>query len=50
MADPNLFKRCGCRHPDTGKPLTACPKLRRRGGAWNPDHGVWHYLWGATSG
>jgi hypothetical protein len=44
MADPNLFKRCGCRHPDTGRPLVgACPKLRRRGGAWNPDHGVWHY-------
>src|SRR5436190_618789 len=44
MADGNLFKRCGCRHPVTGKPLAGgCPKLRRRGGAWNPDHGVWHY-------
>jgi len=35
------FKRCGCRQ--NGKPLgTRCPKLKRRNGTWNPEHGVWH--------
>lgn len=30
MPDGSIFKRCGCRHSDTGKPLgNACPKLRR---------------------
>lgn len=37
------YKRCHCRHPDTGKPLGGnCPKLRR-GNSWNPNHGVWQY-------
>lgn len=38
------YKRCGCRNPDTGKPWgTRCPRLRRRGGAWSSEHGIWHY-------
>ncbi|MFI0453107.1 tyrosine-type recombinase/integrase [Actinomadura sp. 6N118] len=44
MAKGSIYKRCGCRHPDTGKPVGACcPSLRRRDGAWNPRHGSWHY-------
>jgi integrase len=44
MADGPLYKRCGCRHPDTDKPLNnTCPKLRRRGGTWSSDHGQWAY-------
>lgn len=44
MADGTFHKRCGCRHPDTGKALnTTCPKLRRKGGAWSADHGQWAY-------
>lgn len=39
----STYKRCGCRNPDTNKPWGAqCPRLRRRNGSWNPDHGVWH--------
>ena len=33
-----FFKRCGCR--TGGGP---CPRLRRPSGAWNPEHGAWHY-------
>src|SRR5438552_6502272 len=44
MSDGHIYKRCGCRHRDTGKPLNgSCPKLRRPGGAWSSDHGHWHY-------
>jgi integrase len=44
MSDRSIFKRCGCRKPDTGKPLgNCCPRLRRKGGTWSPDHGTWHY-------
>ncbi|MBV2366006.1 tyrosine-type recombinase/integrase [Streptomonospora nanhaiensis] len=40
----STFKRCSCRHPQTGKPLgTACPKLKRPDGRWNPGHGSWGY-------
>ena len=43
MSNGTTTKRCGCRHPDTGKPLgSKCPKLRRRTG-WNPSHGIWQY-------
>lgn len=36
------FKRCGCRDT-TGKLLgKKCLKLRRPGGSWNPNHGVWY--------
>jgi len=36
------YKRCGCRDA-AGKRLgQRCPKLRR-GGGWNPNHGVWQY-------
>ncbi len=36
------YKRCGCR--DTSRKLLGkdCPKLRRPGGSWNPNHGVWY--------
>jgi integrase len=44
MSDGYLYKRCGCRHPNGRKPLgNACPKLRRPGGAWSSEHGVWQY-------
>jgi integrase len=44
MSEGHLFKRCGCRDPHTRKPLgSACPKLRRPGGSWSSEHGVWHY-------
>jgi integrase len=37
------YKRCGCRNPTTGKPWgRTCPKVKRRNGTWNPDHGIWH--------
>jgi hypothetical protein len=43
MNNGTTTKRCGCRHPDTGKPLgSKCPKLRR-GTGWNPNHGIWQY-------
>ena len=43
MPDGHLYKRCGCRDPETGKALgNACPKLRRPGGAWSSDHGLWY--------
>ncbi len=36
------YKRCGCRDT-SGKLLgKTCPKLRRPGGSWNPNHGVWY--------
>src|SRR5436305_946443 len=36
------YKRCGCRDTN-GKLLgKTCPKLRRPGGSWNPNHGVWY--------
>ena len=38
------LKRCGCRHPTTGRPLGAsCPNLRRPAGGWSPRHGRWYY-------
>lgn len=44
MPDGSIFKRCGCRHPDTGKPFgNACPKLRRPNRAWSSEHGHWAY-------
>jgi integrase len=44
MASANLFKRCGCRNPDTGRPYhSRCPRLRRPNGAWDPHHGSWCY-------
>src|SRR5690242_19432551 len=44
MSEGHIFKRCGCRDPHTHKPLgSACPRLRRPGGAWSSEHGVWHY-------
>ncbi|GGM09990.1 site-specific integrase [Micromonospora yangpuensis] len=44
MPDGSIFKRCGCRHPDTGKPLgNDCPKLRRANRSWSSDHGHWAY-------
>lgn len=35
------YKRCGCR-ADGRRLGQQCPKLRR-GGGWNPNHGVWQY-------
>ncbi|MDG4760292.1 site-specific integrase [Micromonospora sp. WMMD710] len=44
MPDGSIFKRCGCRHPDTGKPLgNDCPKLRRPNRSWSFEHGHWTY-------
>ncbi|MEU8022624.1 tyrosine-type recombinase/integrase [Micromonospora haikouensis] len=44
MPDGSIFKRCGCRHPDTGRPLgNDCPKLRRPNKAWSFEHGHWAY-------
>ncbi len=44
MSEGSIFKRCGCRHPQTGKPLgNACPKLRRPNGSWSAEHGQWNY-------
>ncbi|WP_238432460.1 tyrosine-type recombinase/integrase [Micromonospora tarensis] len=44
MPDGSIFKRCGCRHPDTGKPFgNDCPKLRRPNRAWSSEHGHWAY-------
>ncbi|MFG1648498.1 tyrosine recombinase XerC [Micromonospora sp. NPDC049275] len=44
MPAGNVFKRCGCRHPDTGKPYgNDCPKLRRPNRAWSSEHGSWAY-------
>lgn len=36
------FKRCKCRDGDGRELGTACPKLRRRDGSWNPAHGTWY--------
>lgn len=37
----NGFKRCRCRD-ENGKDLSQqCPKLRRKDGSWNPNHGTW---------
>ncbi|GLH95592.1 hypothetical protein [Phytohabitans aurantiacus] len=33
-----FFKRSGC------PAASACPRLRRPNGTWNPGHGSWHYL------
>jgi integrase len=36
------YKRCGCRDA-AGKLLgKTCARLRRPGGSWNPNHGVWY--------
>ncbi|MEU7570076.1 tyrosine-type recombinase/integrase [Micromonospora sp. NPDC049240] len=44
MPDGSIFKRCGCRHPETGKPFgNDCPKLRRPNRAWSSEHGHWTY-------
>jgi integrase len=38
----NGFKPCKCRD-ETGRELGAkCPKLRRKDGSWNPNHGSWY--------
>ncbi|TMR92689.1 site-specific integrase [Nonomuraea basaltis] len=37
----NGFKRCKCRQD--GRELGAkCPRLRRKDGSWNPNHGSWY--------
>ncbi|WP_165960060.1 tyrosine-type recombinase/integrase [Nonomuraea longispora] len=37
----NGFKRCKCRQD--GRELGAkCPRLRRKDGSWNPNHGTWY--------
>jgi len=40
-----IFKRCGCKDPNTRKPLGGnCPRLRRKGSnSWRSDHGTWYY-------
>ncbi|WP_433516452.1 tyrosine-type recombinase/integrase [Nonomuraea sp. CA-143628] len=38
----NGFKRCKCRD-ETGREFgVKCPKLRRKDGSWNPNHGSWY--------
>ncbi|VVJ22673.1 Integrase [Amycolatopsis camponoti] len=40
----STFKRCSCKNPTTGRRLgTACPKIKRRNGAWSSDHGTWFF-------
>ena len=44
MSKGNLFKRCGCRDPETGRRLgQKCPRLRTAGGRWSRDHGSWYW-------
>jgi integrase len=44
MSDGYIYKRCGCRDPESRKTLgNGCPKLRRPGGAWSSDHGLWYW-------
>lgn len=43
MSNGLVYKRCGCRDPETRKSLdSACPKLHRPNGAWSADHGSWY--------
>lgn len=42
MKNGALFKRCTCRDENRALLGAACPKLRRKGGAWSSDHGTWH--------
>jgi integrase len=38
MGDGQVFKRCECRHPQTGRPINGrCPRLTERG------HGSWYF-------
>ncbi len=40
----NIYKRCGCKDPTTGRKLgSSCPKLRTSKGEWSPSHGTWQY-------
>lgn len=42
MASKNVFKRCGCRDPVTGRPYSSrCPRLVRANGSWDAHHGTW---------
>ena len=44
MPNGYVYKRCGCRDPETRKPFgQSCPKLRRTTGNWSSDHGLWYY-------
>lgn len=36
------FKRCKCRDANGHELGARCPKLRRRDGSWNPNHGTWY--------
>jgi hypothetical protein len=38
----STYKSCGCHTEDGRRIGDTCPKLRRKGGAWNPFHGTWH--------
>lgn len=39
---PATFKRCKCRDADARELGAKCPKLRRKDGSWNPNHGTWY--------
>lgn len=44
MSKGNLYKRCGCRDPQTGRRLgQKCPHLRTAAVRWSRDHGSWHW-------
>ncbi|MCP2182189.1 Site-specific recombinase XerD [Prauserella alba] len=44
VASGTIYKRCLCKDPETGRTWgAACPKLKRRSGAWSSDHGTWYF-------
>ena len=43
MAEGSVYKRCACRDDAGAKLGTKCPRLRRPGGGWSPNHGNWAY-------
>ncbi len=44
-SDGSINKRCPCKDPNDPKKRlgSACPKLRRPGGAWSTTHGTWGF-------
>jgi integrase len=39
---PDGYKRCKCRDGDGRELGPRCPKLKRRDGSWNPNHGTYY--------
>jgi integrase len=40
VKSPEPYRRCKCRDEHGRELGTACPRLRRRDGSWNPSHGT----------